>query len=113
VERVRGELLERQAARSAHIVGLCGEVKHGTGIEGEDGESGIFGADFIDIVEPLKIPGVNVNEYSVPGTAGEDKKEFVERLGAMNLQGDARSVSQRLRDFRPGEIFAQEKNLKI
>lgn len=112
VDGLSGELFERETTGGPHVFGLGGEIDGGGGIKGQNGESGVFGAHLVDIVETLKIPGMNIESGGVPIAGGQDEEEFVERLDAVNPEVEAGSVNQRLRDFGPGEVFAQKKNLK-
>jgi len=75
VEGIGGELIEGEAAGCAGGGGLGVEMRDGAGVERDDGECGIFGADFFDVAESLEIPGVDVNDERVPPAGGERLEE--------------------------------------
>lgn len=97
MESLRGELLEAQTTGGAHGLRLGKEVNGRGKEESEDGKSRVLGADFLNIVETLKIPGLDVECGGLPVAAGENEEKLVEGLGAMNLQVGVRGFNQGLR----------------
>ena len=63
-------------------------------------------------MESLIIPGVEIKGCGMPSTTGENEKEFIQRLGTMDFQVEARRVHQALRNPGPGAILTEEKNMK-
>lgn len=112
VEGFGGERLEGQTTRSAYFLGFELEFGHLGGVESEDRESGVFGADFVDIVKALKVPSVNVKNHGVPEAAGQDKKELIEGMSPMDFESDLGGLYESLRDRSPGVILPEEQNLK-
>ena len=80
VKHIGGEGIERQAARGAGGEGLEIEIGNGRRVESEDGENGILGADFFDVVEALEIPGVDIESDGVIMVGGEGLEEVVEGI---------------------------------
>lgn len=70
VKRVRGEMVKIHAARGTHGSGLGSEPLHGEGVERDDRESRIFGANFFDVMKALKIPGVEIEGDGMPSATG-------------------------------------------
>jgi hypothetical protein len=90
VERLCGKGFNRKAAGGTDVSGLAVEIVYGRGVESKNRESGILGAELVDIMEALEIPGVNVKNSGVPLTSGQNEKEFVKRLSPMNFKSDPR-----------------------
>lgn len=109
---IRIERLERDAMRSTDIASLVSEIIHGRGIDGENGQERIFGAEFVDIVKPLEVPGVNVESDGMPAPAGENQKQLIDGLRAMEFDAMTGGGRERLRELGPGEIFAQKQQMK-
>jgi len=83
------ERLERDAMRSTDIARFSSEIVHGRGIDGEDGKEWILGAELIDVMESLEIPGMNIESNGMPTATGENQKQFIERLGPMKFDAVA------------------------
>ena len=89
VKRVRGRTIEGEAARGAAGESFRVEFREDGRIEGEDGESGVLGANFFDVVKALEIPGVDIESDGVPTFSGESLEKIGERIDAMDCQGVA------------------------
>lgn len=107
-----GEINEGEATRCSTSEGLGVQLRDGWGIDGEDGEGGIFGANFLDVVEALKIPGVDVDNDCMPVAGGKRLEKLCERIQAADVQRAAWNFPLRLRKLGPGMVFAQEENFK-
>lgn len=70
--------LEGDTARSPDFFGFRIEFVHPGGIEGKNGKRGILGANLINIVEALKVPGVNVQHDGVPLASGQNEKQLIQ-----------------------------------
>ena len=63
-------------------------------------------------MEALIIPRVEIEGRSMPSATSENEKEFIQRLGTMDFQVEARGIHWALRDPGPGAILAEEDNMK-
>jgi hypothetical protein len=112
MDSLSGKSFEWQAARGAAVCRFEAKVVSRREIEGQNRKGRIFAAKFIDIMEALIIPGVEIEGRGMPSATGENEKEFIQRLGTMDFQIEARRVHQALRDPGPGAILAEEENMK-
>ena len=112
VEGVGGELIERDATGSATGGGLGVEFGDGRGVESDDREGWVFGANFLNIVKALKIPGVDVDDDGFPTAESESVEESGEGVQAMDLKQGVWSIEESARKFGPGRGLAEEEDLK-
>ena len=80
-------------------------------VERDDGEGGIFRAKFFDVVKALEIPGMDIDDDGVVLAVGEGTEKIGEGIDALDVKGCGGSVEERLRESRPGGVFAEEKDL--
>jgi hypothetical protein len=99
VKGVGGEFVESDAAGSAGGDGLLIEIGNGAGVESDDGEGRIFGANFFDVVETLEIPGVNVDDEGMPAANGKRMEKVGERFEAVKTKRSVRRREKSLRKF--------------
>jgi len=86
VEGFGGELIKSEAAGSTGGGGFGVEMGDGAGVKRDDGEGGIFGADFFDVAEALEIPGVDVDDERVPPSDGEGLEETGKGFEAVDAE---------------------------
>ena len=103
---------DREATSRTAISGFASDIGGRRRMPRENRERGIFGTDLIDIVKTLEVPGLDIDRGGVPFTASKNEEKLVERLSAMDFEIRGSDVREGRSNFGPGEIFAQEENLK-
>ncbi len=88
------------------------EVRHGIGVQRNDGEDRIFRANFFHVVQSTKIPGVGIDEQPVATAVREVLEESGKRIDPTDMQGGIRSFKKSLSELRPGSVFAQKENFE-
>lgn len=112
VKRDGGEEGEGEAAGGTTSEGFGVQFRDRGGINGQDGEGRIFGANFLDVVEALEIPGVDVDNNGMPAAIGKRLEKIRERIQALDVQRATRHFPERLGELGPGSVRAQEENFK-
>jgi len=111
-ERFRIKAFDREAASCTAIGSFASDIGGRRRMQRENREHGIFGTDLVDIVKTLEVPGLDIDSGGVPFTARENEEKLVERLRAMDFESRGSHVREGRSNFGPGEVFAQEENLK-
>jgi hypothetical protein len=106
---IGADVVEGDAVGSAVGEGLGVYIGQGRGIESEDRESRVLGADFLHKMEPFEIPGVYVQSNGMTTTVSERAEKIRERTEAVKMQGGSGVFSNRFREFGPSRVFAKEK----
>jgi hypothetical protein len=93
------ERFESDTVRGSDISRFIVEIVTSGGVDGENGEQGIFGANFVNVVEPLKVPGVGVESNSMPAAARKNQKQLVKRLRPIEFDALLRRRSEGVGEF--------------
>lgn len=106
------KVVEGDATGGAAGGGFGVEFGDGAREERDDRQGGIFGADFLDVVQALEIPGVDVDCHPLPAAASEGLEEIGERIDGMDVDGRI-GLGQKLGNLGPRRtFFPEEQDLK-
>lgn len=111
-ERFGTQTFDGQATAGTALGGLQSDIGGRGRMERKNGEGRVFGTDFVDVVEALEVPGLDIDGSGVPFAAGENEEKLVERLRAMDFEIRRGRVREGGSDFGPGEVLAQKENMK-
>ena len=89
-EAVAIEGFESESMGGTDVSGFVVQVVHGRGMERQDRKRRIFRAKLVNIMKPLKIPGVNIECNGVPAATCKDDEQLIERLSPVDLDAGTR-----------------------
>lgn len=112
MESIGGEMIEGQAARGAAGDGLGIQIRDGRGVERHNSKGRIFGTDFFDKMEALKVRGVDIKGNGVPSAHGEGLEEFGKGRESADAHRRGGRVRESLGKLRPGQAFPEKDDLK-